>query len=807
MRMQNKLMKWISAIWMTGALVMPMAGAADAPGNPADKWFTPPERGFVSRKPAPSWEHALVTGNGIQGAMVMGNPCDETLHIGHSALYLPTEQNDNPFAMAKHVGHIRELCLAGKFEEAGLVLNEVRKECDYNFGRDTFIGGFSLQIRHPETDVSRYQRAVDFMTGEAHVAYVGEDGAVRRNAFVSRADDVVVVRIEGDKLGRVVLRMNPMPAGGVGCTDWPAAGLREIQTVAKSLKSQVFGRDGNYLRFQTKFAVTNLDNPITGYEAVCRMVNKGGWNGPTGILTGCKEIVLLIKVRPILKGQDSNLEAIKQELEALPGDYDQLLARHAKIHGDLMGRSSFSLNAPAADRAKPTEDLIKQSAKLEAPLAQIERAFDASRYLIISSTGYNPPNLQGLWAATWRAPWGGGLTVDGNLPCAIAFLEMGNTPELMERFFAFNERMMPGFRRNMKELYGMRGFHVPAQVTASPRVTDFSADYSLTYWHAGAPWFCQFYYDHWLCTGDRKFLEERCYPLLKEAAAFYEDFLTVTDKDGKLVFVPSYSPENRPPTGTKAQTCINATMDVGAAKQLLNHAIAAARELNCDAELQKKWAGLLAKMPAYQVGEDGSFREWLWPGFPDRNRHRTVSHLYALYDESPAEIVENPALVKALDHTMRERLDYMEKECSQSFGIAFTGIAAAHVGNAETTQRTIHWLARNAWTTGMGAWHMNGIIFNTDLGGGFPYLCASTLVYSDPGLIRFFPARPPQWKSGSIKGLRLRGAITLKELTWDEKGARAVLVSDKDQTITVIHPDGGKKSCELKAGKAEELQF
>jgi hypothetical protein len=156
---------------------------------------------------------------------------------------------------------------------------------------------------------------------------------------------------------------------------------------------------------------------------------------------------------------------------------------------------------------------------------------------------------------------------------------------------------------------------------------------------------------------------------------------------------------------------------------------------------------------------------------------------------------------------MRERLDYMEKECSLSFGMALTGLAAAHVGNAETAQRVINYLGKNAWTYGMGAWHLNGTLFNTDIGGGFPYLCASTLVYSDPGLIRFFPARPPQWTSGSVKGLRLRGAITLKELTWDEKGARAVLVSDKDQTITVIHPDGGKKSCELKAGKAEEMQL
>ena len=54
-------------------------------------------------------------------------------------------------------------------------------------------------------------------------------------------------------------------------------------------------------------------------------------------------------------------------------------------------------------------------------------------------------------------------------------------------------------------------------------------------------------------------------------------------------------------------------MDVGAAKQLLRHAIAAAKELGRDEELQRKLTDLIAKMPPYEVSADGFFREWLWP--------------------------------------------------------------------------------------------------------------------------------------------------------------------------------------------------
>ena len=243
----------------------------------------------------------------------------------------------------------------------------------------------------------------------------------------------------------------------------------------------------------------NTANPIKGYEGLGKLVIKGGWHRPCFVGTcwthmglmavDAREILLLIKIRPILKDNRAStcLPALEQELEALPPDYETLLARHVPRHAPLMERVSFSLDAPAADRAKPTEDLIRDSKKLEPPLAQLERAFDAGRYNIISSTGYNPPNLQGLWSATWLAPWARSLTADGNLESAIAFLSMGNTPELMEEFVRFLERFMPGFRRNTRELYEMRGFHVPAQITASPRITDFSPVYSLAYWHSGSP--------------------------------------------------------------------------------------------------------------------------------------------------------------------------------------------------------------------------------------------------------------------------------------------------------------------------------
>ncbi len=61
-------------------------------------------------------------------------------------------------------------------------------------------------------------------------------------------------------------------------------------------------------------------------------------------------------------------------------------------------------------------------------------------------------------------------------------------------------------------------------------------------------------------------------PAYKELALFYEDFLTVTDKDGNYIFVPSFSPENNPgnlnPIENVGDQCFNGYRSVqGSADQ------------------------------------------------------------------------------------------------------------------------------------------------------------------------------------------------------------------------------------------------
>ena len=86
--------------------------------HPAMLHAAPPERGFWSTTPAAKWEQALVTGNGVHGAMVFGVPEEETVIINHGQLYLPLHKPLAPPDTAAILPEIRSLMAGGEFQKA-----------------------------------------------------------------------------------------------------------------------------------------------------------------------------------------------------------------------------------------------------------------------------------------------------------------------------------------------------------------------------------------------------------------------------------------------------------------------------------------------------------------------------------------------------------------------------------------------------------------------------------------------------------------------------------------------------------------
>ena len=732
-------------LFVVGAALAAMCGFADG--------FTTPRLGVVCRTPAQAkagvakskaWEQSLLTGNGQVGAMVPGELAHEEIFLSHARIFFPRALRGRYMELVKYRAEAKALMLAG--EEQRIwddIIQKALAEADgYEFKRDPFIGAASLFIDTPglpekAADASGYARMTDFERGECTV----RTDDYERRIFASRPDGVIALRVKDAASRPFTVRLGVITNG---------------RPSGDAIISKEAEKEG-YLYYRTDFKKANGKNPFHGYEVV-------------GLRKGNE---VFVKIYPLPHGVDSLFETAKTELAAAAATgYDRLLARHAPIMKELMGRVELEL---------PDRDLV--------------RKFHASRYNIISSTGPDGvlPNLQGLWAGSWSAPYHGGYTTDGNMPCAISFWTRGNTPEFNESLYEWILRYHADFIEAAQKGYGARGIHIPGQVTTTGLETAFYRNVELMWWHGGAGWLTGYLWRWYEATNDRAVLE-KVYPLLKEAADYCVDTLEELP-DGTLGYAPGYSPENAPHGDFRSRgddpaakvprggysTMINPTMDISAAKQAFAYATRAAEILGVDAAARAEWARTAARLPAYQVSKDGFWAEWLIPDAPDNNAHRHASHLYALYDEAPAEILTNAAFVAAIKKTLAARMDFHEKQNHMAFGVTQLGYAAAKVGDAETMARAVKLLQETYFTDALCTLHDPGWLFNIDISGGFPGIIADALITKGPGgTLQVLNAKPAAWTHGRLAGLLLPGGVKVKELAWQGDSYR----------LELLHPDG-----------------
>lgn len=747
-----------------------------------------PARGFISHARAATWEQGLISGNGTMGALVMGDALAETITLNRAGLFMPLNEPLQPVSQGIHLPELRELLAAGQYQAAADRIVQLASGEDYGGKRwtDPFIPACDLQVLTPECGERRdYRRGVDFQTGVASVAWRDGRGPMLRRLFVSRRDNLVVMSITGGAAGKVdcqiALAQHPLDRMG-------RAGILS----AKS------GASGGWLSYRSAFR-RRWAGSLQGYEGVARVITKGGTTFAAGgkmEIHGADEVLLLMRVELIPDFTRTRILRMREALESYPHDFEMLLARHARVHGEIFGRARLDLEGSPADRRLPAEELLASSRVGALNPALLEREFDAARYAILSSSGEQFPLLQGIWSGTYNPRWSGDYTMNGNVQCALAANMTGNMAELMEPYFKYLEAQMPDYRENAKRLFKCRGILLPSRASSHGLNNHFDETWPMTFWTAGAAWAAHFFYDYYLYTGDREFLRQRALPFMKEAALFYEDFLTTTSADGRLLFSPSYSPENSP-GNSKSQACVNATMDIAAARELLTNLVAACDELTTEPEHVQTWRALLDKLPPYMLNKDGAVKEYSLPTLEDNYAHRHCSHFYALFDGLPAQIEDDPYLQAGFKRAAELRLAARRRENGgiMAFGLVQLGQAVAALRQAPLAYEALDWLANNFWAANMVTTHNPGAIFNVDLCGGLPALVIRMLVDSraEPGRsaeLTLLPALPAQWPSGRIEGVRARGQVTVESLAWGGRTVEATLRSEVEQTVRLAAAAG-----------------
>ena len=773
----------------------------------ADK--TTAEHTMIVRQPATRWQDALPCGNGTIGALVFGHIKDELIILNHEDLFLRSRKPTLP-DVSRHVPELRRMLEEGRYDEATGFFEAKLREEGCEIGRpDPYHPAFDLGIATETRGAfTNYRRSVDFETAVASVTWDEEGTAYRRDLFVSRADNVVVMRIRGSKPGAVSLSAGLAPHGNVAAAE--SGEVRSSEAPITFACSASTARAGKtWLTIRARY-----DNGGE-YGGLARMTVKGGKlqsSDGWARIVGADEALIVIKIFANKPGVAA-LSRLRREINALKLDYAALLKRHASLHREMFLRMRLQLGSHDVAQ-QSNEELLMAAYDGEMPAALAQRMFEYGRYLLICSSrpGGLPANLQGVWNGEYHPPWACDYHNDENIQMNYWQALPGNLPEVALPYFEYYESSVKDYRSAARALYGCRGILAPiAQTTHG---VGYPGPWSN--WTAGAAWLAQLFYDYWLFTADRDFLRERTVPFLKEVAVFYEDFL-IEDADGKLMFSPSLSPENVPPIPNAGLATINATMDVAAAREVLAGLCEACETLGIEKAGVCRWKRMLEKLPAYEVNKDGAMREWIHPDLPDNYHHRHLSHIYPVFPGLEVTKENDPRLFEAMRVAVEKRL-VIGLTSQTGWSLAHMANIYARLGDGDRALECLELMSRSCVGPNLftyhNDWRSQGITLNgsgwapfqIDANFGWSAAVLEMLVYSAPGVIKLLPALPKKWPAGKAEGMLCRGGIQVS-IEWNmaDRSLCAALRAGSAQNVTLKFPSAaGKVTTNLRAGAVGE---
>ena len=750
-------------------------------------------------KSAEQWDRAMPTGNGRIGALIFGNIPHETILLNHDSLFIRSEKPVLP-DVSQYVLVMRQMIAEGRYDEAkSFFQSKIDENYEYR-GPDSFHPAFDIIIDMPGANqITNERRHVNFETGEVSVSWDQERVAYERKVFVSRSDDAVVIQIHASKPGMVNCRVGLLPTGLRNAELGDGKNVR-ISRFPMSRTSPKIKLDEVPITFNLSTAQGFIDLLATydtggsycmvggEYGGCAGVVVKGG-NATTSELQvsaeNADEVLVLVK---LFANEESNVAVnrIHSQLERLPQNYSELLERHAKLHRELFLRVRLDLGGQYDFRGLSNEELMDKCQQKQGLNAMMERLFDFGRYALICSSGSEgmPANLQGIWNGEYGPAWASDYHTDINVQMNYFQVLPGNMAELSLPYFDLYESLLEDNHTNAQNTYGSRGILVSICGGTTHGLMYGSA---FTSWTAGAGWLAQLFYDYWLYTGDRDFLERRAVPYMKEVALFYEDFLT-EGPDGKYIFSPSMSPENTP-QGQKVHWAVNATMDVAVARELLSNLCTACDLLGIEEAGVRRWREMITKLPNYEVNEVGALKEWLHPELHNNDSHRHLSHFYPVFPGWEITRERNPEFFQACRVALKEKMRKMGHPCTWTYAQAATTYARLEQGELagaalEAITGKGH-LLPNLLTT----LYENNPLMQFEATSGIPAAIMEMLVFSEPGLIKLLPALPKNWSVGSVRGIRTRGGFEV-DIEWKEgKLTQAVIRSLLGNTCKVQYRD------------------
>jgi alpha-L-fucosidase 2 len=763
-----------------------------------------PRHGFCSKAPSKSVNDSLLSGSGAMNIDLKGDPYSEQVLFQHESLIMPWRRPLEAPKAADIFPQVRQMVIDGKYKEAIVfAYQEMEKgPIKMNTWAHFTKPAFRMTLNFPKTAlVKDYLRTLDFESSEAKIYWNDEKGDWVRQTLTSRPDNVVVQMLTAPKgqsvntriaIEDTIIRMRPNAAFQQKESKYTDSGESEIK------------RDFNEQRLIYKCRLDpTTDN--SGYAGVIRVVrNDGSARIEDGVLVidNATSVMLLTRIEWFADYSEDKVEALRLAVEGLTPDYQAMVERHRKVQSEAFNRVTIDLGGASQYGLSSEELLADQRSRPDYSPALLEKIFEMGRYYFILTSGKYPTMS---------------YETNANINLQIAPGVQGDHREGMDAYFKWMESLVPDFKVNAKNIFGMRGTHYSLMPDKGIGVS-FHYSNSVSsgeiwphpYWISAGGWCVRPFWDRYLATGDLEFLSNHMVPAYKDLALFYEDFLTVTDKNGKYIFAPSFSPENWPGNlNTSSMISINAQMDISVCREVLTNLITACETLGTDADSVPKWKAMLTKLPPSLLEPDGTLKEWAWPTLAENYTQRHVSHLYGAWPGDEIDPDRTPQLALAAMMADRRRVP----ERLAAHGRCHRALVGTRLKDRYMVDTELRQLIEQGHVgTTLRTSHDPYIAPQPDAQGGIEAIIMEMVLYSRPGVIEVLPALPPSLLKGSINGMLARTFARVNNLAWDME-ARTVdltITSLRKQDITLIARYGieeisapaGVLAASLQKGKA-----
>lgn len=699
------------------------------------------------------WERALPLGNGKLGAMVFGNVSSEIIQLNEHTLWSGSpNRNDNPQALDS-LEVIRKLIFEGKQKEAENLANRVIISKQSHGQMFSPAGEVHLSFPGHE-NYTQYHRELDLENAVAKTSYTVDGVLYTREVIASLADRVIAIRLTANRKGSISFTASyssPQP-----------------NVKVETLQSK-----------QLTFAGTTIDHEgvkgMVRYKGITQFNPEGGELSSTKTTVTVKNsdaVTIYISIATNFNNfQDisgnENVRASTYLHNVSRKDYSKVLQAHVSAYQKYFNRVRINLGTTASAIAEiPTDERLKKFSSTSDPeFAALYYQF--GRYLLISSSqpGGQPANLQGIWNGSLRPAWDSKYTININTQMNYWPAEKTNLSELHEPFLKMVKELAIAGKKTAKDMYGARGW-VAHHNTDIWRTTGAVDGAFWGAWTNGGGWTSQHLWEHYLYTGDLRFLKN-AYSILKGASLFYIDYLIEHPKLGYLVANPDESPENAPQAHQGSSLDAGVTMTNQIIFDVFSTTIRAAELLKTDAAFIDTLVRKRSRLAPMHIGKHGQVQEWLDDIDDPQDNHRHISHLYGLFPSNQISVYRNPELFGAAKTTLLHRGDL---STGWSMGWKVNWWARLQDGN-HAFKLIQNQLTPVGVNRGGGGTYDN--LFDAhppfQIDGNFGCVSGITemLMQSADGAVHLLPALPDAWSaSGFISGIKAIGGFEILEMEW-----------------------------------------